>query len=286
MMNDFYGFKFFPNNINDNNIKLINQLLIDNKTIEFAMYNAKEDIEKMKLFSFSAEKNNIVYHADYSKFDLTKYYTSKEKNFILNNLINEVKNAEKLNASRMVLHIDVSHPIPSSSISQINYFVDKTVVIFEKLYESYPATKNISILIENIFADKEFYKLLIFKLFNKGFNVGFTLDIGHAKVWSSYSLNEWLELAENFIDNNIPVHFHLHTNKGDFDSHTPFFIGKDDDYLNDRISGRNDFYCDDLIQTVISLNNKFKDNPLITAIFEVNIENALKDYSFFTGLNY
>lgn len=284
--NDYiYGFKFYPDDITEDNIILIKKILKKNYSIEFAMYKdtniTSEQIEKMELSNFDSKK--IIYHADYNKFDLTSYFRTNNKERKLNQLIEEIKKAKTLNASKMVLHIERECPIPNKSSNEINYFIKKTIEIFQDLYNKHPDSKNIEILIENTFGELNFYDKLIKELINNKFNVGFTLDIGHAKVWSNNSLKEWIDITLNMINNNVPVHYHIHANKGDFDTHTPLYKVINCEYINKRITGENDFYTNDLIGDIKNLNNILKEKKNVTTTLEVNIKDSVLDYELLTG---
>ena len=286
-MKNIYGLKFYQDNINEENIKLIKKLLSDGKSVEFATYNdnliTEEEIEKMSLYNFDRDK--IIYHADYSKFDFDLYFRARNKEDKMNQLIEELKRAKSLNAGKMVLHIENSNPIPDTSDSKIEYFIIKTIEIFKKLYEKYEEANEITILIENTFSDIKYYERVIKSLIEKGYNVGFTLDIGHAKIWSGNSLNEWLEVTNNFIELKIPVHYHIHCNNGDFDTHTPLYKGINESYFNDRITGLEDFYTIDLICDIKSIDEKHKNNKIVSVTLEVSIEEAIKDYKLLTGIS-
>jgi len=48
---------------------------------------------------------------------------------------------------------------------------------------------------------------------------GFTLDIGHVRVWSDNALNEWLDFTKQIKSRGFGIHFHIHANHGEFDEH-------------------------------------------------------------------
>jgi|GEM_PF-1317283 hypothetical protein len=48
---------------------------------------------------------------------------------------------------------------------------------------------------------------------------GFTLDIGHVKVWSDNALNQWLDFTKQLKSRGFGIHFHIHSNHGEFDEH-------------------------------------------------------------------
>jgi len=48
---------------------------------------------------------------------------------------------------------------------------------------------------------------------------GFTLDIGHVRVWSENELNDWLTFTQQLRHRKFGIHFHIHANHGEFDEH-------------------------------------------------------------------
>ena len=209
------GFKIYKNQL-DNDIIIQKALLhLENKGfLELGTYKINpftfEDIEKLKLFHFDSEK--IIYHADYNYFNLNTYL-SKNDSYYYERLIEEIEQAIHLNAKKMVLHLekDISKRILSEE--DILYYIQETISLFKMIYEEFPASKIITIFIENTFSSLDFYKKLILTLKINNFNVGFTLDIGHCKVWSSNSLSEWIDMAKMFHNKDIPLHFHIHSNE-------------------------------------------------------------------------
>lgn len=275
-----YGVKFFPDDLNIDNIDIMHKVLNNNNTIELSIYKdtkiEEDTFKKMSLHNFN--KKQIIYHADYNKASFSLY---KNYNKGVNIFISELQVSEKLNASKMVIHLDHQAPFPINNKQSKKYFVNEIIKMFEDIYNTYPNAKNTTICIENIYADLFFYKEIIEKLKDKNFNIGFTFDIGHAKVWGNNNLKEYIEVIKILRAKEIPIHCHLHTNQGDIDSHTPFYKGVGLPYLNESITG--EIFTNDIIKEVKELHNLFKKDEEVTFTLEVNIKDALQDYELLTG---
>jgi hypothetical protein len=61
---------------------------------------------------------------------------------------------------------------------------------------------------------------------------GFCLDIGHSRIWHRASLERWLEFTMRRRDQGFAVHFHIHGNGGDRDSHRPLHLAADEGLLD------------------------------------------------------
>jgi hypothetical protein len=60
---------------------------------------------------------------------------------------------------------------------------------------------------------------------------GFTLDIGHVRVWSNNELNEWLDFTKQLKDRGFGIHFHIHANHGSRDEHMSLHRAFQEDLL-------------------------------------------------------
>nr|WP_240905965.1 TIM barrel protein [Thiorhodococcus mannitoliphagus] len=94
--------------------------------------------------------------------------------------------------------------------------------------------------IENTFHDLAFYRELLDALrASRATPVNFCFDMGHAKVWSSESLREWLAFLLTQRQQGTALHLHLHANEGLIDQHQPFTLASDregvieDDFMQD-----------------------------------------------------
>ena len=89
--------------------------------------------------------------------------------------------------------------------------------------ESVAADCGIRIHIENTFHPLPFYRELYTALAAaRGCPPDICFDIGHAKVWSSEPLSDWLALLRGQLARGARMHCHLHANQGLIDEHRAF----------------------------------------------------------------
>lgn len=74
--------------------------------------------------------------------------------------------------------------------------------------------------VENVYHPLVFYRELFDGIVARGLSrIHFCFDIGHAKVWSGETLDDWLAFADELVTEGIRLHFHLHANAGLTDEH-------------------------------------------------------------------
>ncbi len=74
--------------------------------------------------------------------------------------------------------------------------------------------------IENDYQPIGFYRALFESIHRLGLKrLHFCFDIGHAKLWSSESLTEWLDFSAELLSTGLAIHCHLHANSGFGDEH-------------------------------------------------------------------
>ena len=79
------------------------------------------------------------------------------------------------------------------------------------------------IYLENTYHDLPFYQRIFTAILHSGFDyIHACFDIGHAKVWSSEPLWDWLAFLDDLCADGIELHFHLHANGGLSDEHLSF----------------------------------------------------------------
>jgi len=87
-------------------------------------------------------------------------------------------------------------------------------------------------------------------------------DIGHAKVWSTESLQDWLALLSELSAAGLRLHFHLHANRGLGDEHLSFLEAERLGITGpDRFTGGLDYY-----QGLAEIAGRF---PGAVKVFEV-----------------
>lgn len=74
--------------------------------------------------------------------------------------------------------------------------------------------------LENDFHPIGFYRYLFEHIYDLGLKrLHFCFDIGHAKIWSSETLNDWLDFCQELTHTGFSIHCHLHANSGFGDEH-------------------------------------------------------------------
>jgi hypothetical protein len=74
--------------------------------------------------------------------------------------------------------------------------------------------------LENVFHPVPFYRELFDGIHARDLSHShFCFDVGHAKVWSGESLDEWLQFIEELAAMGFGLHCHLHANQGFTDEH-------------------------------------------------------------------
>ncbi len=117
--------------------------------------------------------------------------------------------------------------------------------LFDELFRQLEAIETLcerfdyAMYIENTFHHLDFYQAWFQKIQQQGFKrIHFCFDIGHANVWSSQPLTEWLEFLQTLQSQSFNLHFHWHVNDGLADQHLSLLeaearglLAGDDDYL-------------------------------------------------------
>jgi len=74
--------------------------------------------------------------------------------------------------------------------------------------------------LENVFQPLSFYREFFDGILDRGLSrMHFCFDIGHAKVWSTDTLEDWIGFMQELEAEGIALHFHLHANQGLDDDH-------------------------------------------------------------------
>ncbi|EGV29643.1 Xylose isomerase domain-containing protein TIM barrel [Thiorhodococcus drewsii AZ1] len=125
--------------------------------------------------------------------------------------------------------------------------------------------------IENTYHDLSFYRSLFQAITSAELDgVDFCFDIGHAKLWSTRTLAEWMGLLRDFDLAGRRIHFHLHANGGLQDDHLSFLTA---DHLGlstaDAFTAPGDYY-----QALAQIAESF---PSSLKVFEVPASEAIEN---------
>jgi Xylose isomerase-like TIM barrel len=207
----------------------------NNHPVEMGFYHGNPKL----LLDFQAiyKIQRPTLHTNHYKFDLgTLLEKPSQKHKLIEALSVDLELATKIDAKRVVIH-PYKYPFPRKKIAQ-----KKTI---EALLPELEGVANlleaggITAHIENTFDEANFYLALFEAIRSKGVsNLGFCFDMGHAKVWSALSFDEWFKHLEEIDKLGFDMHFHIHANDGIFDDHLPFLptilndLDKNDEFTN------------------------------------------------------
>lgn len=234
--------------------------------IEACFYKGKEQF-LLDLFAKYTIKNPTL-HTNHYRFDIATLIEKTEQKYELLDLLSrDIKLANKIGAKKIIVH-PYRFPFPKKKSAQkriIGQICNELTGISEMLKSS-----GITAHIENTFDESTFYRLLFEEIKAKNIsNFGFCFDIGHAKVWSSGGIEEWMRLLFDLDNMGFSTHSHIHANNGIFDDHMPFF----DEILGTFVV-EDEFLNGSYIAVVEKLYEAF---PKITFTAEVKPQYALKN---------
>lgn len=82
------------------------------------------------------------------------------------------------------------------------------------------AAHDYRLYLENVFHPLGFYRDIFEGVHARGLSrIHFCFDIGHAKLWSSETLKDWIAFMEELAAMGFGLHCHLHANQGFTDEH-------------------------------------------------------------------
>lgn len=102
---------------------------------------------------------------------------------------------------------------------------------------------------------------------------GFTLDIGHVRVWSDRTLNDWLIFTKQLAARGFGIHFHIHANHGEVDEH----ISLQHAFQKDLLEPSLEWAPEGLIAWIVEA---MKDHPQSLFTLENPAHQALANLSF------
>lgn len=226
------SFKSFDNNLISSDKEMME--FIFNKQdifLEHTFYHRDKAIAIKNSILFKDIPATFHFNSDFVNLD-----NFKEKEFLI-----ELEIVRFFNAKKLILH-----PEQKDTTQKVHYqekLIPQLITNLEKMQSHLIDEK---IFIENVHFDIEFYKIF----FKQAKNIGFCFDIGHAKVFSKYSFNEWFEFLKELDEDNIEIYFHIHANNGTKDEHKPYH-----DYPIEELN--DDFFSKDMLSDVKKLLKTF-----------------------------
>ena len=233
---------------------LVTRCLLERRPLEIGLYFGEPEA-----LSFLAERLpesglRVAAHLDHRRlsiFDLEHRESDLREQLAL---------AERLGASFVITHL---------SLDPMTLRLDKREALLDKLSSGLGFAHRVcqdyglDLHIENTYHGLAFYRWVHQGVLARGIHdTHLCFDIGHAKVWSTDSLQGWLDLLADLGDSGRRLHFHLHANQGLSDEHLSFVRAERLGITAaDGFTGNLDYY-----QALAEIARRF---PTATKVFEV-----------------
>ena len=129
------------------------------------------------------------------------------------------------------------------------------------------------IFLENTFHDLDFYRKVFSIIVQQQCrHIHCCFDIGHAKIWSTRSLDNWIVFLSELKAEGLSIHFHLHANSGVTDEHLSLQAADRKGYtVADEFTGDRN-----LFEAIEVIHITFPNSP---KIFEVPPDQASENIS-------
>lgn len=209
------GLKIYCNPYEQERIRLIRSALPVSNPLEIGFYSMEGVFNVETWFLDMLEENfsdftRRIVHLS-TKNSVMRY--NKSQTQWQEELLKEISLAKRIGAEYCIIH-DAKYP---PSVSCEEEFIERSAKGAEELIRFSP----LPLYMENTFAGTTYYRKLFQALKGK---LNFVYDVGHSKVWSNDSYEEWFDLLLELQQLGIQFHFHLHNNDGVFDQHLPFTL--------------------------------------------------------------
>lgn len=178
----------------------------------------------------------------------------------------EILYSKRLGADYGIQHLSFSPLSPTRIEASITKWMDN-ILIAEEICEK----ENFDVYIENTYNRIEMHEALFESIKKRGLkHMNFCFDIGHAKVWSESSFNEWLIFLDTLVEEGFKLHFHLHANFGLRDDHLSLIEAKE----RGCFEGDGVFAQKNYLDLIYTLNKKY---PQSRKVFEVMPQTAIEN---------
>lgn len=209
---------------------ILDYALRHGRPVEVGLYFANPqalDLLQRRLFNAAVPVNAHTNHERYHAFNLHHTQDLLKQHIGL---------ARTLGSAYSVLHVGY---LPMSLHTArrpalLNLLLDNL-----ERAEELCAVEDYRLHLENVFHPLSFYREIFEGVRARGLSrIHFCFDIGHAKVWSGNSLDNWMDFIDDLAALGFGLHCHLHANRGLTDEHlsmaevTAMGIGGADGYYN------------------------------------------------------
>lgn len=224
MLTDFHGINSvvtvklgykIDNCSNENNILFLNSLLnqlTEEQPLEIGLecYDPRFYDKNSELIRVFSEKTmnhpNKIAHLTLTAKVLNVTALSEEE--WINIWKDQLDPVNKIDPNYLIIH--------ATSKESRKLHVDEQIT---NICINFPKIENIfkrPIFIENTYEDLDFYEKLFFIAPN---SMNFVFDIGHMKVHSKRTMDDWILFLDKLRNEGRKIHFHLHDNNGIYDLH-------------------------------------------------------------------
>lgn len=154
----------------------------------------------------------------------------------LDQLEQHIRTAQSFGSSYSVMHVA---DLPMTERAALRPALHKLLLDNLERAEALCTRLDYHLHIENVWHPISFYSELFQGICSRQLTrIHSCFDIGHAKIWSGNTLEEWLDFNDELLARGFRVHCHLHANQGFADEHLSMTevdalcIGGADDYYN------------------------------------------------------
>jgi hypothetical protein len=262
---DSFGYKII-----DRQSEVVDSILsavtAEHRPLEIGLYGSDDGFEEYLKRTLPVADYIICSHFDHRRVNL---YKSRENEAVLRE---QIERSIAFGARYGIIHV-AAYPMALRPAYQdlILERLDALLVFLNDVASEY----DFPIHIENTFHDLNFYQRLFASVSQSGFDyLHFCFDLGHAKVWSTASLDNWVEFMRSLEVQGKAIHIHLHANSGVFDEHMAFSDADQAGYtLGDEFTGGKDLFA--------ALADLHGHLPQVVKIFEVPPDKTIKNMAYF-----
>lgn len=211
----------------------------------FTSYQNLYDDDKISLIKKMVKDFPIAIHAPYELFNVSN--DKIIRSIVMEHVNRTIKVAKIFDAKRIIFHTGFRSF--SKSKRYHNDFLHNAVEFFSSL------NSDIEIVVENVYENDP----LFIKTIADRADVGVCLDVGHAKIYSKYSIERWKGVLNDRIK-----HVHLQNNFGKYDDHGI-------EGVIDIVSVAKQFTCDKSLEVFC---NPSKISTLVDKLIELKMNNT------------
>lgn len=192
-------------------LDLLEDAFVNTYAVELGLYGESERVREAFATLPSSQKNMHFNHYRYTLIEL------QEKEALLRE---DIATAHKLGAPYAVHHIAKN---PMTRRKEYQPQMMAMVLDALKRAEEICVEEDFTLYVENTYEPLTFYWKLFETLHAEEYRqLQFCFDIGHAKIWSDATFDEWMLFLGKLEQMGFEIHFHLHANRGLLDEHLSF----------------------------------------------------------------